>query len=336
MKIEENYSLLPHNSFGVEAKARWFVAYDREEDLKKILSDEYFHSLPFFHIGSGSNLLFLSDYEGVILYSSLQGVEVISEEDEFVEVKVGAGVDWDELVAQSVDKGWGGIENLSGIPSQVGAAAIQNIGAYGCEVKDVIVSLTAFHVKTKEKKVFPNEACRYAYRYSIFKGEKKGEYIITSVTFRLTKQPVFNLEYGNLKEMLSGKEINLRTIRDAVISIRDSKLPDPKICGNAGSFFMNPCICKTHYAELKEAFPEMPFYPVSDETVKVPAGWLIDRCGLKGFQMGKAAVHDKQALVLVNKGGATGKDIARLACFVQEKVKEKFGIELNPEVTYIG
>lgn len=335
MKIEENYSLLPYNSFGIAAKTRWFISYDNEEELLKILSDEYFQSLDFLHIGSGSNLLFLSDYEGIILYSSISGIEVLSENEQEVELRVGAGVEWDSLVEYTVAKGWGGIENLSGIPSQVGAAAIQNIGAYGCEVKETISSVSACKVKTKEMIELKNDDCRFAYRHSIFKGEWKGEYIITSVTFRLSKEPAFNLEYGNLKEVLAGKEITLSTIRNAVIQVRNSKLPDPKICGNAGSFFMNPYISQQQFALLKENYPDLPSYPVSDREVKVPAGWLIDRCGLKGFQMGNAAVHDKQALVLVNKGNASGKEIADLAGFVHDKVKEKFGISLVPEVTYI-
>lgn len=335
MKIEENYSLLSHNSFGIEAKTRWFVSYDNEGELLRILSDEYFLSLPFFHIGSGSNLLFLSDYEGVVLHSSISDIEVADENEDWVEVKVGAGADWDAFVAYAVDRGWGGIENLSGIPSQVGAAAIQNIGAYGCEVKDVLVSLTAWDVNTKEKVVLSNADCRFAYRYSIFKGEWKGKYIITSVSFRLSKNPEYNLEYGNLQETLGGREVNLRSVREAVIDIRNSKLPDPKVCGNAGSFFMNPYIAKEQYEALKLRYPDMPCYPVSDLQVKVPAAWLIDRCGLKGFRMGNAAVHDRQALVLVNKGGATGREVAELADLVKSKVADKYGIVLTPEVTYI-
>lgn len=336
MKIEENYSLLAHNTFGIDVKTRWFVSYDNEEELFRILSDEYFLSMPYLHIGLGSNLLFLGDYEGVVLHSTISGIEVIAENDQTVEVRVGAGVEWDSFVRYAVDQGWSGVENLSGIPSQVGAAVVQNIGAYGCEIKDVVLSVSACNIATKELVRFSREECHYAYRYSIFKGEKKGEYIITDVVLKLSKQGACSIEYGNLKEVLAGKEINPRTVREAVIHIRDSKLPDPKVFGNAGSFFMNPYVTREKFDDLKRSYPEMPFYPVSDQEVKVPAGWLIDRCGLKGFQQGNAAVHDRQALVLVNKGNATGKEIAELAELVKNTVLETFGISLVPEVTYVS
>ena len=336
MKIEENYSLLSHNTFGIKANTRWFISYDSEEELQKILSDEYFQSLPFLHIGSGSNLLFLSDYEGIVLHSAIPDIEIVAEDEKTVELKVGAGCIWDEFVQYATNKGWGGTENLSGIPGEVGASAVQNIGAYGSEVKDLIVSIEVYDVLTKEKRQILNTECGYAYRQSRFKNEWKDKYIITSVIFSLLKQPQYNIEYGNLRELLSGKEVTLQTIRDAVIAIRDSKLPNPKIDGNAGSFFMNPYVEKDHYEVLKQKYPNMPSFPVSEKQVKIPAAWLIEQCGLKGFQMGKAAVHDKQPLVLVNKGGAVGQEIADLALHVQDTVYQKFGITISPEVIYIG
>jgi UDP-N-acetylmuramate dehydrogenase len=333
--IEENYALLSHNTFGIVAKARWFIAYADEWDLRKILADEYFRSLPVFHIGKGSNLLFLSDYKGVILHSDIKGMEIMKEDEQFVYLKVGAGMLWDDLVHHTVRCAWSGLENLSGIPGEVGAAAIQNIGAYGCEVKDVVTEISAYNMQTGEKQTIPHTECAYAYRDSIFKRVWKGRFIITHVTFRLSKMPHYRLEYANLQELFAGKEINLKTIRETIIALRTAKLPDPKVLGNAGSFFMNPYLSTIHYESLKKKYPDMPCYPVNQKEVKVPAAWLIEQCGLKGFQQGNAAVYDKQALVLINKGNATGEEIVRLAEKVQESVKNKFRIDLHPEVTYL-
>ncbi len=336
MVIKENYSLLDHNTFGLDVKARWFVEYESEEDLKKILSDEYFFSQAFWHIGEGSNLLFLGDFNGVILHSAIGGVEVIREDEESVWVEAGAGVDWDAFVEYCVKKGWGGVENLSLIPGEVGAAAIQNIGAYGTEVSDCITEVWAYSVETGEKRSFSNAECCYDYRNSFFKQpENKGRYFITQVVFRLSKQPTYNIEYGNLKEILKGKPVNLETVREAVIEVRESKLPDPKVVGNAGSFFMNPYICKEHLIGLQKQYPKLPFYPVDDQVVKIPAAWLIDQCGWKGKSLGGAAIHEKQPLVIINQNKATGDEIALLAEKVRESVKDKFGIELRPEVNYI-
>ena len=333
MKISENYSLLKHNTFGLDVKTRWFVEYEDENDLQKLLSDEYFFSLPFLHIGQGSNLLFLDDYSGIIIHSLIQGIEVIEENNNDVWVKAGSGVDWDCFVAHCVSNVWGGVENLSLIPGEVGASAVQNIGAYGVEACDTIAEVHTYNVETGEKQVFKNEDCKFAYRHSIFKEkEYKGKYFITSVVYKLSKQLVCNLEYGNLKEILANKEINLKTIREAVISVRENKLPDPKELGNAGSFFMNPYINIAHCEDLRKKYPDIPYYPVNKEVVKVPAAWLIDQCGLKGKSIGGAAIHEKQALVIVNTGGATANDIASLASLVCDVVKKKFNIELQREV----
>ncbi|MDR2626857.1 MAG: UDP-N-acetylmuramate dehydrogenase [Dysgonamonadaceae bacterium] len=335
MTIRENYPLLRHNTFGIEAKTRWFVTYNDERELLKILADEYFLSQPFLHIGSGSNLLFISDYEGVILHSGIKDVAVERDDERFVYLKAGAGMVWDDLVVYAVEHGWGGLENLSGIPGEVGASAVQNIGAYGCEAKDAITEITAYDIRTGKKQIIQNAECQYAYRDSIFKKAWKGRYIIAYVTFRLSKLPQYNLEYGQLKACVDAGAISLKTIREAVLAIRADKLPDPKTLGNAGSFFMNPHICTAHYEGLKKTYPDMPCYPVSREVVKIPAAWLIEQCGWKGFREGQVAVYEKQPLVLVNKGGATGKDIARLAEKVQVSVKNKFHIDITPEVTYI-
>jgi len=336
MKIYENYSLKEHNTFNLDVKTRWFVEYESEEDLKTLLSDEFFFSQTFWHIGQGSNLLFLSDYNGIIVHSAIKGIEVIKEDENSVWVKAGAGVVWDDFVAYCVEKDWAGVENLSLIPGEVGASAVQNIGAYGAEVGDCITEVHAYFLENGEKRVFSNAECKFAYRKSIFKTEQnKGKYYVTHVVFQLSKKDVFNIEYGNLKETLKDKEINLKTIREAVIAVRESKLPDPKQFGNAGSFFMNPYVGMEQFKSIQRQYPNMPFYPVNDEVVKVPAAWLIDQCGMKGKTLGGAAVHEKQPLVLINKNAATGAEIAQLAEEVKNAVKKKFAVELQPEVNYI-
>ncbi|GHS97217.1 UDP-N-acetylenolpyruvoylglucosamine reductase [Bacteroidia bacterium] len=336
MHIYENYSLLKHNTFHLNVKTRWFVEYESEEDLQKLLRDEYFLSQAFWHIGQGSNLLFLGDFNGVIVHSGIKGIEIIKEDDDFVWLKAGASEDWDAFVAYCVGKGWGGIENLSLIPGEVGASAYQNIGAYGVEASDCITEVHSYHLETGEKRIFTNDECDYSYRHSFFKEpENRGLYYITHVVYRLSKKPAFQLEYGHVKNRLEGKEINLQTVREAIIAIRQSKLPDPAVEGNAGSFFMNPYICIAHYEGLKKHYPDIPHYPVNDEVVKMPAAWLIEQCGWKGKTFGGAKISEKQPLVIVNQGNATGDDIVRLAEEVQQAVREKFKIELQPEVNYI-
>jgi UDP-N-acetylmuramate dehydrogenase len=336
MRISENYSLLKHNTFHLDVKTRWFVEYENEEDLQKLLRDEYFFSQQFWHIGQGSNLLFLNDFNGVIVHSAIRGIEVLSEDEEYVRLKVGAAEDWDTFVAYCVGEGWGGIENLSLIPGEVGSSAFQNIGAYGVEASDSIEEVHAYSLQTGEKKLFTREECNYSYRHSFFKEEEnRGLYYITHVVYRLNKHPQFHLDYGNVGNALAGKPVTLQTVREAIIAIRESKLPNPEIIGNAGSFFTNPYICIAHYEGLKKYYPDIPCYPVNDEVVKVSAAWLIDQCGLKGKTCGGAAIYEKQALIIVNQGNATGKDIADLAEIVCREVKKKFSIELQPEVNYI-
>jgi UDP-N-acetylmuramate dehydrogenase len=252
MLIYENYSLLKHNTFHLDVKTRWFVEYESEADLQKLLKDEYFYSQTFWHIGQGSNLLFLGDFDGVIVHSGIKGIEKLKEDENHVWLKVGAAEDWDAWVAYCVEKGWGGIENLSGIPGEVGASAFQNIGAYGVEASECITEVHTYSLETQEKKVFSNADCDYSYRHSFFKEpENRGLYYITHVVYRLSKKPEYKPDYGNVKSYLEGKEINLQTLRDAIIAIRAAKLPDPAVQGNAGSFFMNPYICIAHYEGLK-------------------------------------------------------------------------------------
>lgn len=334
--IKKQYSLLPHNTFGLPANADTFIEYSSLEDLKNILADKDLFKTPYLHIGSGSNLLFTSDYNGTILHSKIEGIEIVEETDEHVLVRVGAGVEWDEFVDYCVLHKWGGAENLSLIPGEVGASAVQNIGAYGVEAKDLITKVETIEIATNKERTFSNQECNYSYRKSIFKNELKDLFFITYVTFKLDKKPVFNLEYGNIKTELDNyPEISLSAIRQAIIAIRNSKLPDPKIEGNAGSFFMNPIIPRKHFIELQKQFPNIPHYDVDDNLVKVPAGWMIDQCGWKGKCLGNAGVHSKQALVLVNKGNASGNEIIALSDAVRASVKSMFDIDIHPEVIFI-
>jgi len=334
---KKQYSLLSHNTFGINANADTFIEYSTIDDLKQILQDKGFQSKPFLHIGSGSNLLFTKDYSGTILHSKILGIEVVEENDDCVLVKVGAGVEWDFFVDYCVAQGWGGAENLSLIPGEVGASAVQNIGAYGVEAKDLISQVDTVEIATATEHCFSNAECKYAYRQSIFKSELKNKHIVTYVTYKLSKHPMFSLEYGNIKaELEKYPEVSLKTIREAIISIRNCKLPDPKVEGNAGSFFMNPIIPRAQFEELQKRYPDIPHYDVDKDRVKVPAGWMIDKCGWKGKTIGNAGVHNKQALVLVNKGNATGNEIITLSKSIQESVKETFNIEIHPEVNFIS
>lgn len=337
MRIEENYSLEKHNTFHLPVKTRWFMEYADEEELGRILRDEYFQECLSLPIGSGSNLLFINDFNGIILHSCIRGISLIEETDETVLLRIGAAEKWDDVVAHAVSKGWGGIENLSLIPGEAGAAAIQNIGAYGVEIKDVIESVETYNQLSFEKRIFSRNECEYGYRSSYFKNEHNDPYIVTYITLRLQKNPEFKLDYGNLKEELSGiPEITLQAIRDAVIKVRRRKLPDPEVLGNAGSFFMNPVIPSVHFEKLKIQYPDMPSYPVGEGKVKIPAGWLIEQCGFKGKSHGAVGVYEKQALVLVNLGGAKGHEIALVAESIRTAVSERFGIEIMPEVKYVG
>jgi UDP-N-acetylmuramate dehydrogenase len=322
----------------MDVKASRFVEYASVEELRGLWNAEREAVARALHIGGGSNLLFASDYEGLILHSAIKGYTVVKETEEEVEVRVGAGEVWDDFVAYTVANGWYGAENLSLIPGEVGASAVQNIGAYGVEAKDLIVSVDTFGLETGEERRFMREECRYAYRESVFKQKLKGKYAVTFVTYRLKKHPVFHLEYGNIRAELEkqGCQVDLENVRRIIIAIRQAKLPDPKVLGNAGSFFMNPVVPKMQFEALLAQYPDMPHYPVDEAHVKIPAGWMIDRCGWKGKRVGHAGVHEKQALVLVNCGGATGKEVMHLAEEIVASVRERFGVTIRPEVNYIG
>ena len=341
MKHYTDYSLKSLHTFGMDVRTAHFVEYTSVDELEALLvrMQSEWETLPWLHMGGGSNLLFTSDYyQGVILHSAIKGWQVVDEDEECVHLRVGAGVGWDELVAYTVAQGWGGMENLSLIPGEVGASAVQNIGAYGMEAKDLIETVDTIEIATGTSRTFACEECGYAYRQSVFKSELKGKFVVTHVTYRLQKNPVFHLDYGNIRAELErmGEGISLDTIRRAVIRIRESKLPDPQVMGNAGSFFMNPIVPRAVMEHIREAYPQMPFYEVDTEHVKIPAGWMIEQCGWKGRALGRAAVHDKQALVLVNLGGATGREIIALSDAVRHDVKEKFGVDIHPEVNFIG
>jgi UDP-N-acetylmuramate dehydrogenase len=334
MNIKYNYSLLSHNTFGIEVKAEEFIEfYTVEEalDLSKTLKQK-----KWFVLGQGSNLLFLNDFKGVVLHSGIRQMKKIKEDDQFVYFEVGSGVVWDQFVEFCVKNNWSGIENLSSIPGEVGAAAVQNIGAYGMEVQEAIEKVKAIDTATSQLMEFSKEGCQYGYRQSIFKNQYKGRYILTSVVFRLSKEPNFRLHYQHLEEEVRKRgNINLQTIRETIIQIRSQKLPDFRTMGNAGSFFVNPVVSKVHFQRLQSEYPEIPHYYISETEEKIPAAWLIEQCGWKGKQVGKVAVHAKQPLVIVNCGGASGSEIKQLAEEIQLSVKNKFDIQLQPEVNYI-
>ena len=333
MKLE-HCSLLSHNTFGIDVAARCFLEYNSAEELAQLIADNHITE-PYLHIGSGSNLLFTKDYDGVILHSRIGGIEVIDETDESVWVRVGAGVVWDDFVAYCVAQGWYGAENLSIIPGEVGASAVQNIGAYGVEVKDLITAVETMNMRG-EIVSYPVEACAYAYRDSLFKRPDMKDVFVIYVCFRLSKIERYTLNYGTiLQELENYPNVTLEAVRQSIIAIRDSKLPNPHVVGNAGSFFMNPVVSRVQFESLQRQYPRMPFYEVGENKVKIPAGWMIDQCGWKGKALGAAAVHDKQALVLVNLGGATGADVIALSNAVRASVHEKFGIDIHPEVNIV-
>lgn len=337
MIIERNFSLLQHHTFHIPVMADYFIEYESVDELKEILSSAPVKGNRFLQIGSGSNLLFVKDYDGVILHSAIRSIGIVSEIGDEVILKAGSGIIWDDLVAYSVNMGWGGLENLSNIPGEVGASAVQNIGAYGREAKDVIEKVECIDVDSLSMRVFSNAECVYGYRSSIFKKEMKGRFIVTAVYFRLQKKPVLSLEYGNLSTALSSVSEPLpKDVREAVIKIRSEKLPDPDFMGNAGSFFMNPIVPKAQYDKIKAYYPDIPCYPINSEYVKVPAAWLIDKCGWRGKSEGGAAVYEKQCLVLVNKNNAKAQDVLSLARKITVSVKEVFGIDIYPEVNFIG
>ncbi|WP_440427584.1 UDP-N-acetylmuramate dehydrogenase [Prevotella merdae] len=342
MKDILNCSLLAHNTFGIDARCSRFLEYASVEEAQQVallLRDE---GLPYIIVGEGSNLLLTKDYDGIVAHSAILSCKEVSVDganaDE-VYVSYGSGVTWDDVVADSVSNGWHGAENLSLIPGEVGASAIQNIGAYGAEAKDLIYKVEAVEIATGKVVEFGVDECAYSYRQSRFKHEWKNKYLITHVTYRFSRHYSPDLDYGNIRQALAAKGIegmpSPELLRQTIIEIRQAKLPDPKVMGNAGSFFMNPIVGRDVYERLAAQYEAMPHYVVDADHIKIPAGWMIEQCGWKGKSLGRAGVHDRQALVLVNRGGATGNEVVALYEQIIKDVKKKFGIEIHPEVNVI-
>jgi UDP-N-acetylmuramate dehydrogenase len=332
--VLENYSLKTYNTFGIDAKARYFVSVRSEADLRNALLANDFDGLPRLILGGGSNVLLTRDFPGVVLHMELAGRRIVAQDNEATYVEVAAGENWHDFVLWTLGQGLAGLENLSLIPGSAGASPIQNIGAYGMEMKEVFWELMAVDVATGETRRFDSAACRFAYRDSVFKHELKNDVVITSVTFRLPHKMQLHLDYGEVRQELTRMNVSNPTAGDvsrAVCNIRQRKLPDPAAIGNAGSFFKNPVIDAKSFQHLHETFPKMPHYPASPGHVKLPAGWLIDQTGWKGKTLGRAGVHEQHALVLVNRGGANGAEILALAQAIQDSVQDKFGIRLEPE-----
>jgi UDP-N-acetylmuramate dehydrogenase len=337
MNLQRHFNLQAYNTFGITAYCDYFVEITSVDELLETINNETLKALPVLILGGGSNLLFTQDFKGLVIKNSIKGIELVKEDEQHVWLKSYSGEVWHHLVQYAIAHNYGGIENLSLIPGQVGAAPMQNIGAYGVEIESIFDSLEAIDLQNGTTQIFTKEACGFGYRESIFKKEAKGKYCIISVTFKLNKQPVFNTSYGAIQDTLQQMNAapSVKTISEAVVQIRTSKLPDPKVLGNAGSFFKNPEIAKEHFLQLQQQYPAMPHYPAADDKIKVPAGWLIEQCGWKGKRVGNTGSHAQQALVLVNYGNATGEEIKNLSQQIQQSVKEKFGINLTPEVNFV-
>lgn len=333
--IKSDVSLKAFNTFGIDVSANFFTEVSNEDHVRAVIESNEFKSNENLILGGGSNVLFTKNFDGIVIKNNLQGIEVIEESDDHVLVKVGGGVIWHEFVLHSINQGWNGIENLSLIPGNVGASPMQNIGAYGVEIKDIFEELEAINIHTGEIDYFNNEACEFGYRESVFKRKLKGQYLISRVTYRLSKKGHFNTSYGAIDQQLEAMNVtNLtsKSISEAVVAIRQSKLPDPKEIGNSGSFFKNPVVTNEAFTQLKEKFPEAVGYAVGESNTKLAAGWLIDQAGWKGKTIDNYGVHKNQALVLVNYGGATGKEIYNLSEEILISIREKFNVELEREV----
>lgn len=331
--IEENKSLKHLNTFGIDVNARYFATCCTVSELQTLLST--WSSTPKFILGGGSNTVFTKDFDGLVIHNCISGIEKVGEDDDHVLITIGAGENWHQFVLYCIENNYAGIENLSLIPGTVGAAPIQNIGAYGVELKDVFERAELIEMGSgirNQRSVINNEECRFNYRDSIFKHELKNKVVITHVTLRLNKTPTFHVEYGAIKELIKHKPLSIKTISDAVIKIRKEKLPDPKVIGNAGSFFKNPVLPGDCFAALQKKYPKIPHFPEKNTHVKIPAAWLIEQCGLKGKRFGNVGVHEHQALVLVNYGNGTGDEIIKLSEYIQKTVYEKFEIPLTMEV----
>jgi UDP-N-acetylmuramate dehydrogenase len=339
VKDIKNYSLKAHNTFGIDAKCARFLEYEDAMEAVKVAKILRESKMPYIIIGGGSNLLLTKDFDGIVVRSGIKGYEF---DKGFMpydyRMTCGSGEVWDDMVAKSIEAGYYGMENLSLIPGDVGASAVQNIGAYGVEAKDLILCIWVIHIPSGKLMTIDNEDCEYSYRQSRFKKDWKNRFLITGVTYALSREFHPHLDYGNIRSELERKGIAKPTaqqLRDTIIEIRNAKLPDPKVLGNAGSFFMNPIVTRARYEKLAALYPDMPHYKVDSRHEKIPAGWMIDQCGWKGKSLGRAGVHDKQALVLVNRGGATGTEIVALCEAIQKDVKAKFGIDIHPEVNII-
>lgn len=337
MEIVPNFSLKKYNTFGIEAKAKQFVAVHSVQDLKTILQEN--KSQQTFILGGGSNMLLTQDIDALVIHIDLKGKKIIEENNDFVWVESQAGESWHEFVLWTIDQNFGGLENMSLIPGNVGTTPVQNIGAYGTEIKDTFVSCEAMTIENQKMETFSKDECHFGYRESIFKNEVKNQYIITSVVFKLTKKNhKINTSYGDISSELAKNNITnptLKEVSNAVIAIRQSKLPDPKVLGNSGSFFKNPIVLKSDFEKIHKRFPEMKYFDISETEVKVPAGWLIEQAGFKGKRFGDAGIHKNQALVLVNYGNATGQEILNVSKDIQETVFKTFGIHIEAEVNVI-
>lgn len=334
--MQQSYNLKSYNTFGIDASATYLEPFSSIDTLEKLLKK--YEGKALLVIGGGSNILLTAPFDGLVLHNCMKGIELIEEDETSYLVRAGAGENWHEFVLHCIENNWAGLENLSLIPGSVGASPMQNIGAYGVEIKDVFHTLEAYHISSGEIHHFNHAQCQFAYRESVFKRALKGQYIILNVTFKLSKIAQLKTTYGAIKEALQDNGITQPTIKDvsnAVIAIRQSKLPDPKVLGNAGSFFKNPVIGRSQFEQLQKEFAQMPHYDVSDTEVKLAAGWLIENAGLKGFRKGNCGVHQKQALVLVNYGGSTGQEILELSNNIIENIQAKYGISLEREVNII-
>ncbi len=337
-EVSNNVDLKKYNTFGISCHAKFFAEVFSDDDLIALLSNKDFASCQKLIIGGGSNLLFTKNFEGLVIHNCIKGIEIVKEDNENVFVKSGAGEVWHNLVLWSIAKNLGGIENLSLIPGCVGAGPMQNIGAYGVELKDVFFELETIDIYSYQKKTFSKEECEFGYRESVFKNKYKNKFVITSVTLCLKKNPVFNTSYGAIEQELKKNNINqlsVKAISDAVIAIRQSKLPSPAVLGNAGSFFKNPTVSQEEFNELQKQYPSISNYPAPQNKIKLAAGWLIEQCGWKGKKIGNTGSHKDQALVLVNYGNASGQEIYTLALEIQKSVKQKFGVDIYPEVNLI-
>lgn len=337
-EIKENFSLYPYNTFHINSVSRYFTEVNNIENFRELIASGKLSETSFLILGGGSNLLFTGNFKGIVVHLVNKGIEIIHRTEDSVLVKTSAGENWHEFVSYCVNEGFGGLENLSLIPGNVGSCPIQNIGAYGVEVKDTLHSLEAIDLQTGELHIFSNAECSFGYRDSIFKKDLKGKFAIWSVTFKLQLNPVVHIEYGAIKQELEMMQVSnpgIAEVSKAVCSIRQKKLPDPEILGNAGSFFKNPTVDRNFTEKLLETYPRLVFYPVGDNKMKLAAGWLIEQCGWKGYREGDAGVHENQALVMVNYGNAGGSDILTLAHKVQNSVYERFGVKLEMEVNVV-